>query len=322
MRPVLILTGILLSSPGFTDQCLNSAIPEISSAAVEVLQTPTIELSALFCRGLLACHSIEQEVFNRQLLNSLPGTPPLIGLNCFGVTPSLSENGGSCGGPCNYHTLRSNYNSRLCGMSSEQFSVVNYYSSTGYKCFNTYLRGETQPNADVDALINTLNAALNRFPRYEGYVLRGVTLPPSVRQEHKQGAIVTYSSYTSTSASYPFPGNDQFIIYSRNGRPIMTVNPDESEVLFLPNTSFKVLEVTMVNGLNFYVMREVGGDPNSPSDAEILLQAASVRDPNREAIIPGAGGGSDSYVCPQTEEAIPALYRQIRLPSAPHDIAP
>lgn len=210
-----------------------------------------------------------------------------------------------------------------CGMSDAELTGLAYYIGSGYVCLNPYLRGEAESSPDVDKLVETVNAGLRRLPRYQGLVLRGATLPESVRAQHTVGAVIEYPSYTSTSSGTPFPGADHFIIYSETGRPVMTINPGESEVLFLPKTKFKVLELTETNGVRTYVMREHGArSKNSPSDSEILDQVhASLAQESPEATPPtfnsfSSFSNSDSYVCPADGSAsIPRVHRQLKAPA-------
>jgi NAD:arginine ADP-ribosyltransferase len=105
-----------------------------------------------------------------------------------------------------------------------------------------------------DSHIRTLTSGLNQLPaayKYEGVVGRGIEVDPAglenVRNRYQVGEVVREPSFVSTDTLAAFRGNVQFEIYSRAGRNIREfshVPGEESEVLFPPGSTFRVLERT------------------------------------------------------------------------------
>lgn len=74
-------------------------------------------------------------------------------------------------------------------------------------------------------------------------VKRGVDLPASVLDNIQPGQTTTFMEFFSASATRPLPGNTQFTVSSLTGRDIQSLSQvqGESEILFRPGTTFKVL---------------------------------------------------------------------------------
>ena len=135
--------------------------------------------------------------------------------------------------------------------------------------------------------IEVLNEALAKLPKYEGFVMRGTNLPVSIRNQHQQGATVVYDAFTSTSTSHGFSGQDQFLIYSKTGRPVMSISSisGEEEVLFQSGTRFRIISVRN-EGSHYYLMRELVGSETSgeakKEDERILALARELKDRKSE----------------------------------------
>lgn len=155
-----------------------------------------------------------------------------------------------------------------CGMNDEERAIIDYYSGSGYSCLNSYLRS-TFKHPVMDLMVQTLDAALNKLPDYKGFVVRGAKLPDHIRDLHKEGSKVMYDAFTSTSTSVGFGGDDNFIILSSHGKPIMGFSDieEENEVLFKSRTTFKVLHRYQEDGRNFYVMKEVNEKLSASEEA-------------------------------------------------------
>lgn len=154
-----------------------------------------------------------------------------------------------------------------CGLEAREVSAIKFYTSSGYSCFNQFIWGKK--DGAQQGGIDTLNEALRKLPKHEGFVVRGTRLPASVRDQHQVGATVVYDAFTSTSTGGAFSGNDQFLIYSRTGRPVMSISSisGEDEVLFPSGTRFRVVSIQENYGSRFYLMREVVGS-ESESEAK------------------------------------------------------
>jgi hypothetical protein len=136
----------------------------------------------------------------------------------------------------------------LKNIPTEDLVAVRGYTSSDYAEINRALRsGDPAELKRLDAYIKAAESGLNQLPSYRGEVFRGTDLPPEVASKYKAGEVVTEDAFTSTSAEFgrEFSGNTQFIIESQNGKRIdyLSEFPSETEVLFAPNSQFKVLEV-------------------------------------------------------------------------------
>ena len=197
-----------------------------------------------------------------------------------------------------------------CGMSKEELTLLKYYSTAGFTCLNSHLRG-LETNAELSYLVEVMKNAIKKFPSYKGFVRRGVILPDSERSNYFEGNIVSDKAFLSSSTYQGFAfKKDQMIIFSRTGRMIMTVNnSSENEVLFEPNTKFKVLKSKSVEGRNFYVMREVvEGEDNEVSDEKILESIANMSWKQDYS-------STDKWTCPKDNMAlIPKEFKQKTTP--------
>ncbi|WP_433197374.1 ADP-ribosyltransferase [Nocardia sp. CA-107356] len=134
------------------------------------------------------------------------------------------------------------------GLTDEEFGVLRRYTGSGYKDLNEALRrGDLTP--EQAARVREINAALDKFPDYEGVVTRRTTLPSNVLDQYQQGANVTEAAFTSTSrsADAAFDGTTEFNIISKTGKNIEDVSDhgpygarNEMEVLFKSGTQFTV----------------------------------------------------------------------------------
>ena len=124
-----------------------------------------------------------------------------------------------------------------------------------FRVLNTALRNNDPARlAQLDVFLRTTSSSLSHFPEYRGIAFRGVdaNFPQSVLANYTPGAIVTDRAFTSTAVNplVPFGFNPQtlFVVNSRSGRDIGAASKFEfeAEILFRPNTSFKVLDVVNV----------------------------------------------------------------------------
>jgi DNA repair exonuclease SbcCD ATPase subunit len=134
---------------------------------------------------------------------------------------------------------------KRCGMTDAEILALRWYTGSHYSWINRALRAGGEEAKKIAPMKEMLNRALKKLAPYKGEVGRGATLPQAVFDEHKPGAIVNYSAFTSTAIGTGFGSAHKFIIKSKTGRYIGSHSSvySEREVLFAADTKFKVLEV-------------------------------------------------------------------------------
>jgi hypothetical protein len=153
-----------------------------------------------------------------------------------------------------------------CPISKEEaFSIIDY-TYTAHECLNRYLRQTDVKSKSVDYYVDRLNQTLDKLPDYEGFVVRGATLPIEIKAQHSKGKIVTYEAFTSTSTKSKPWGDQTFLIYSKTGKPVMNISManSEYEVLFKSGTKFKVLDISGKENSELFIMKEIN-EPLTPS---------------------------------------------------------
>ena len=159
----------------------------------------------------------------------------------------------------------------------EMAALIFYSSKYGYGQINRLLRGhlkefEKNLSKDWQTLEQAKNdyleqarfaaAALNALPNYKLLAFRQTTLSADQIAKYKVGEIVTEHGFTSTSTgiveSEKFQGNVRYTIFSQTGKLIQEYakHPNEKEVLFLPESKFKVLSVEEKEGKTLIRMVE------------------------------------------------------------------
>lgn len=205
-----------------------------------------------------------------------------------------------------------------CGLEQQELEMISYYTKSGYSCLNTYLREASNQNDKINEIVKILNDGLTKLPNYQGFVRRGVSLPQEIRDTHKVGSVVKYPYFVSTSTGYGFEREDIFYILSKTGKPVMDLSnlKKEYEVLFKAGTSFKVLSVEKVDGVNYYVMKEVSSGEKSHDDAEDKEILSKVKTaPNAIKYEDGDSLGSDEFSCPtDTKSKLPESIEQKQMP--------
>jgi hypothetical protein len=111
--------------------------------------------------------------------------------------------------------------------------------------------------AHVESIVRVMNSGLSKIAPYKGKVYRGASnLPQALVDAHQKGAIIQFTSYLSTSARREgsFLGESRYEIISKTGRLVAPISPHnhETEVLFAPNTKFKVVNVEHEEGKSLY----------------------------------------------------------------------
>jgi hypothetical protein len=131
-------------------------------------------------------------------------------------------------------------------LTPEQKAAIRDYSDSGYRRMNEQLRARAFTDRIRDK-INVLTSALEELPNFQGDVFRGAAMEEELLRKYQRvGEVITERAFISASRSpsKAFSGNVRFYIISKRGKEIdqWSAYPDEEEVLFPPDTRFKVLE--------------------------------------------------------------------------------
>lgn len=144
----------------------------------------------------------------------------------------------------------------------EQYAINQYIGSESY-ILNETLRYGLELTQEQKVMMNNLDKALNKFPKYEGNVTRSIMLDKDTLKEfleiHKEGAKVKYKAYTSSTVGtrYNEKSNIELHINSKSGRDIRLFNNDEQEILFKRNTIFKISKIKKIEDVYHIVMEEI-----------------------------------------------------------------
>lgn len=128
---------------------------------------------------------------------------------------------------------------------NEEAAVMSYISSGSYK-INAKLRSGEELSEDEKRIVDGLDTALQKMPKYEGTVYRSLDSsvmenPAEFWRLHQPGSIVGYKSFTSTSLKVYDENMDiQCVIKSKTGRNITSFNKKEEEILFGRDSLFRV----------------------------------------------------------------------------------
>lgn len=125
------------------------------------------------------------------------------------------------------------------------YAIDEYKSSRSYR-INAGLRGEVPlSNEDMD-MVQDIDRAIYKLPKYEGTVYRSLRSEEMVNADaffaaHEENAIVVYPAYSSSSTSvYDESMDIQMVIQSKKGRDMRIYNPSEQEILFPRGSKFYV----------------------------------------------------------------------------------
>jgi hypothetical protein len=142
-------------------------------------------------------------------------------------------------------------------LSLEERTLIYKYTEDGYEQLNERLR--VSKGKDISEFGKLLDKTMAKLPDYEDITFRAADLTDIELQNylsaHENNGILVEHSFVSTSKSkviaYGFGKTCRFTIVSKSGKDIEPFakygahHPqNEKEVLFRPNTRFKVLEVT------------------------------------------------------------------------------
>ncbi len=146
---------------------------------------------------------------------------------------------------------------------AENAAIVKYVSPDAY-VLNDKLRNGYDISESDKKWINSLDKALYKIPAIQGVVNRSLNfLHDEDRKKfiemHEVGNKVKYKEYVSSSMNevYNEDGEVQITIYSKNGRDIRSVNPEENEILFMRDTEFESVNIEKLNGKTYIDLVEV-----------------------------------------------------------------
>ena len=149
-------------------------------------------------------------------------------------------------------------------------SIILKYTDDGYEALNEGLRkSKGMNNTEFGQL---LEKSLSKLSNFLGLVYRSVNLTPLelllYRNAEKANMDIIEHTFISTSKSslvaQAFNGNCFFKIFSKTGKSVEKIakfgiytSQNEQEVLFTPNSRFKVLEITDDFDYTLITMEEV-----------------------------------------------------------------
>jgi NAD:arginine ADP-ribosyltransferase len=143
---------------------------------------------------------------------------------------------------------------------AEQAAFLDYTDSRFVE-INRALRGTAPRPAYLDVYLREVTSALQRLPTTSAPVFRYSDLPPAEFAKHTLGSVVQYPAFTSTSSDpeWKYSGDFKFKIFGASGHDISPLSTftHENEVLFPPETRFKVIAIDQIGGQTQFTLIEV-----------------------------------------------------------------
>jgi hypothetical protein len=163
----------------------------------------------------------------------------------------------------------------------EEAAAIKDYTGGVFMHMNRYLRGNRtffqkllalgtlgRYTTALKSTAKLITSGMNRLPAYENRnVYRATHLSDEAHGAYQPGAVITEHGFTSCSKTMKGirmqPGHVVFVIRSREGKDIqaLSISPHEEEVLFRPETRFKVLSKetgdTMFGKARFIYLEEL-----------------------------------------------------------------
>ncbi|MCA2959605.1 MAG: hypothetical protein IOD12_05085 [Silvanigrellales bacterium] len=143
-----------------------------------------------------------------------------------------------------------------------EITSIIVYTGAAYDPINAHLRFGTEGEINWKPIADCIVQGLHKLPRFIGQVFRGAKITQGELEKFRSKSIIEERGFLSTSISEylayrwagsmknePVPGSGEaravFQIGSKTGRKIssFSASPNEEEVLFLPNTRFRAVEV-------------------------------------------------------------------------------
>ena len=142
-------------------------------------------------------------------------------------------------------------------------AIFDYMTAISY-VVNEKLRTGAALTDREQEFVNNLDAALAKMPTYEGNLQRSLYFNSAddvtaFLEDYKNGNIVKYNEFISTTKGEVYNPDGQVQIYIQNakkGRDISSLNESEQEVLYERNTSFKVINTVEHDGKYYILMEE------------------------------------------------------------------
>lgn len=143
----------------------------------------------------------------------------------------------------------------------EEGAVMKYIGPDSYLLNDKLRRGVALSDVDK-AWIHELDKALDKLPNYEGEVIRAVdfVFDEDIKEfvdGFNVGEEKIFNQYVSSSKKEGYNENAQVIIYikSKTGKDISLYNPEESEVLFKKDVTFRCADKKKEND-HYYIWLE------------------------------------------------------------------
>lgn len=146
-------------------------------------------------------------------------------------------------------------------LTNDEVYAINKYIGFESYTYNEKLRNGIKLTETENQILNNLDKALEKMPKYKGEVTRSISILSEdidiFLKDYQVGSIVLHKAYTSTTKGdiYNPESKVQMLIKSKKGRDISEYNEQEQEVLFTRNSKFKVLKVDTKD--DFYVRIEL-----------------------------------------------------------------
>ena len=159
--------------------------------------------------------------------------------------------------------LKNQIESSKIELSYEEQYAINQYISPESYILNETLRNELKLTVQQKIMIENLDKALDKMPKYKGITTRSIMLNEYELKEflkkHRIGSKIKYKAYTSSTIGSRYNGlsNVELHIKSKSGRDIRKYNKEEQEVLFKRNTSFKIEAVEKIDNIYHIIMEEI-----------------------------------------------------------------
>lgn len=148
-------------------------------------------------------------------------------------------------------------------LSEKEQYAMNKYISSDFYVVNEKLRNGIDLSDDEKEMVNNLDKALNKIPRFDGIVTRSLELNEEqlnkFLKQHEIGNIIEYPAYTSTTTGerYNRISNVELYINSKNGRDIRKYNSKEQEILFKRGSLFRVKETEKIKDTYHILLEDI-----------------------------------------------------------------
>ncbi|MBC7372244.1 MAG: hypothetical protein H7326_11800 [Bdellovibrionaceae bacterium] len=146
-----------------------------------------------------------------------------------------------------------------CGLTDSELFAIYFYTMNGYRRLNESLRSPGL-DSETNELIRLTSNGLFKLKKYEGIVHRGENVRADRLERMKVGNEIDFPTFTSTSKAEGFMKSNKLNMHSKEGRYIAPLSDirSEEEVLFMPNSRFRVTEV---KGTEIMLEQVVDGAP-------------------------------------------------------------